>query len=166
MRIFRKKLQHSFNQQTYESTVSAIRRIITSHGREAQMPAKLELVTEIIANEYGLPIAAVDADFAMPKNLAVRVRALRHAVTAPDWPSITAWMHAHPQHIRYDPHSPARLIFDAEAAGASDLIQHMLRRHDRYASDLAAEVLHDVDPVRNQMRLATLERLREARPKF
>lgn len=161
--IFRAGSRNKFDQDNYDAIIMAARSVIARSGHKPHIPANIEFWSGVIAKDHNLPIAVVDSDLDMPKSLAIQVRALRHATAMPDWPSITALMHAYPQHIRYEPDRPNYLAFDAEAAGASETIRHMLRRHHLYASDLAAEVLHDVDPARNQMRLGALANMRASR---
>lgn len=161
--VFGAGFRNKFDRDNYDAIIMAARSVIARSGHKPHIPANIEFWSAVIARDHAVPIAVVDADLDMPESLAVQVRALRHATATPDWPSITALMHAYPQHIRFEPGRPNYLSFDAEAAGASETIRHMLRRHHLYASDLAAEVLHDVDPVRNQMRLGALANLRASR---
>lgn len=158
--ISRSGKRKTFDRQNYEAILSIMKDVIARSGHKTYIASNVEYWSGVVAKDNDIPLAIVDADLNMPEDFAIRVRAFRHAAASPDWASITALMHAYPQHIRYDPNRPDALKFDAEAAGASEIIQHMLCRHRVYASDLAAEVLHDVDPVRNQMRLAVLSRLR------
>ena len=147
---------------TYDDTLVRARRLFPWYADRGAFPEQVEKLARYMSRDFRKPLAEVDADFGLPEVVAIKVRAIRDAMSMRFMQTLKEHMRKRPDLLTFDPRQPTLVRFDAEAAGVADKILALTRTDAESVADMAANALKECDPTRHMARMLAIGNRKKA----